>query len=271
MDSRFQLGSLLLRSNRWVVLGSLVLAVSCAAEKITKRGGFSRSRPLCRFAVLCGFRAFPSLRAFRRFLFQHRRQPLREEPSGQHRLLRGVPGSPHLQQQRPGGGVLVIPGVPQQHRAHQRGILLQDVLLHRRRQPEVLQPARVLQSAAVAADDQGHLGRNAQALHLRHRLVLVPLPVLNGVPVDVQDKADGGIPLQVLLNGGQRPVIGPGVIGVVIQRPVVEDGDARLSQNLRYLVPHPHHVIAVIRSPVIPGPDDFRPRNGGVRLAAVGM
>ena len=37
MDSRFQMGSLLLRSNRWVMLGSQVFPVSCAAEKITKR------------------------------------------------------------------------------------------------------------------------------------------------------------------------------------------------------------------------------------------
>ena len=127
------------------------------------------------------------------------------------------------------------------------------------------------QATAVAAHHQGHLGRRAGAVHGGHHLVLAPLPVLDGVPVDVQDKVDGGILGQIALDGRQGAVIGSGVGGIVVQRPVMEDGDARLSKDLRHHIPHLYHVVAGVRGPVVAGPDDLRAFRGSVGLAAVAV
>ena len=73
------------------------------------------------------------------------------------------------------------------------------------------------------------------------------------------------------MDGDKRAVVGPGVGGVVVQRPVMEDGDARLTKDLRHLIPHPHHVAAGVGSAVVAGPDDSFTPGGGVGLAAVGV
>ena len=51
----------------------------------------------------------------------------------------------------------------------------------------------------------------------------------------------------------------------------MEDGDARLGEDLRHGVPHGHHVVAGVGGAVVAGPDRLLVPGGGVALAAVGV
>ena len=51
----------------------------------------------------------------------------------------------------------------------------------------------------------------------------------------------------------------------------MEDGDASLSEYLRHLITHPHHIVAGVGSAVVAGPDHAVVSGGGVGLAAVGV
>ena len=125
-----------------------------------------------------------------------------KQAGGQLRLLRGVSGGPHLHQQRTCGGVLIVPGIPQKQRPHQRGIVRQRLLLHRHRQSQILHPVGMAQSAAVAAHDEGELRRCPQPLDLRHHLHLTAVGRLDSVPVDIQHEADRW---DTLSNTGRSP------------------------------------------------------------------
>ena len=126
------------------------------------------------------------------------------------------------------------------------------------------------QAAAVTAHHEGELGGGALG-GLGDDLVLVALRVLDGVPMDIQDKLDGRVLGESRLDGGQRPVIGPGVAGVVVEGPVVEDRDARLLQLLRHDIPGGDHVVAAVGAAVVAGVEDVGPRGGGVAFAAVAV
>ena len=52
------------------------------------------------------------------------------------------------------GGMLIVAGVPQQQRPHQRGVVREHLFLYRRGQPEVFYPVRMAQPAAIAAYHQ---------------------------------------------------------------------------------------------------------------------
>lgn len=52
------------------------------------------------------------------------------------------------------GGMLIVAGVPQQQRPHQRGVVREHLFLYRRGQPEVFYPVRMAQPAAIAANHQ---------------------------------------------------------------------------------------------------------------------
>ena len=138
------------------------------------------------------------------------------------------------------------------------------------RQLQVLHPVRVAQSASVAAYHQRHLG-GGLAIDIGDHLVLVARAVLDGVPVYVQDKADGGVLGKVALDGRKGAVVGPGVGRVVVKGPVVEDADARGGKHLRHGVAHGHHVVAAVGGAVVAGPDHVHVPGGGVGLAAVGV
>ena len=165
--------------------------------------------------------------------------------------------------------MLVVPGVSQQQGPHQCGVVRQGLLLNGHRQPEIFHPVRVAESAAVTAHHQGQLGGGALAVDLGDDLHLAAAAGLNGVPVDVQHEADRGVFLEIPVNGGQGPVIGPGVFRVVVQRPVVKHGDASLAEHFRHGVPHADHVVSGVRGAAFPGPDDAVVRGRGVGLAAV--
>ena len=89
--------------------------------------------------------------------------------------------------------------------------------------------------------------------------------------MNVEDKVDGGILLQRRLNGRQRPVIGPSIFGIVIERAVMEHGNTRLPQFLRNGVPHVDHIVPGVRGAAVPGPDHLRTRYRRVALTAVGV
>ena len=166
--------------------------------------------------------------------------------------------------------MLVVPGVPHGDGPHEGGVVLTQVLLHRRRQLQVLRPVGVLQAAAVGADHEGHLG-GVDPRHAADHLDHVPLPVGHRVPVDVQDDGDGGVLLQVALDGLQGPVVGPAVLGVVVEGLVVDDGEPRLLQGRRQLPAHPHRVVLAVRGAVLAAGDVLLALRHGVGLAAVGM
>lgn len=77
-----------------------------------------------------------------------------KQAGGQLRLFRGVAGSANLKEQRAVGGMLIVAGVPQQQRPHQRGVVREHLFLYRRGQPEVFYPVRMAQPAAIAANHQ---------------------------------------------------------------------------------------------------------------------
>ena len=166
---------------------------------------------------------------------------------------------------------MIVPGIPQKQRPHQRGIVRQRLLLHRHRQPQILHPVGMAQSTAVAAHDEGELRRRSLSLDLRHHLHLTAVGRLDGVPVDIQHEADGRILLQIPVDPRQRAVIGPGVLRIVIQGPVMEHGDPRLSKYLCHGVPHANHIVPGVRGAVVPGPDDAVIHRRGIALAAVAV
>ena len=138
------------------------------------------------------------------------------------------------------------------------------------RQLQVLHPVRVAQSASVAAHHQRHLG-GGLAVDIGDHLVLVALTVLNGVPVHVQDKADGGVLGKIALDGRKGAVVGPGVGRVVVKSAVVEHADARGGKHLRHGVAHGHHIVPAVGSAVVAGPDHVRVSGWGIGLTAVGV
>ena len=88
------------------------------------------------------------------YLLQYLHQLPGKQAGGQLRLLRGVAGSANLKEQRAVGGMLIVAGVPQQQRPHQRGVVREHLFLYRRGQPEVFYPVRMAQPAAIAAYHQ---------------------------------------------------------------------------------------------------------------------
>ena len=89
--------------------------------------------------------------------------------------------------------------------------------------------------------------------------------------MDVQHKGDGGILLQIAVDGGQGPVVGPAVLGVVVEGSVVENGEARLLQGGGNLVTHPDHVVIAVGGAALAAGHILLSRRHGVGLAAVGM
>ena len=166
--------------------------------------------------------------------------------------------------------MLVVAGISEQDGPHKLAVFLQKLILDGRRQLQILPPCGMLQSPAIAAHHQSHLG-GSPLRRLTDHLILVSLAILDGVPVHIQDKADGGVLLQIRRNGLQGPVIGPVIGGIVVERPVVEDGDAGSAENLRHHIPGGHHVVAAVGGAVVPGPDDALLLRRGVAFAAVGM
>ena len=75
----------------------------------------------------------------------------------------------------------------------------------------------------------------------------------------------------VITIGRQFGSCGKEIGQELAKRPVMEDGDASLSEYLRHLITHPHHIVAGVGSAVVAGPDHAVVSGGGVGLAAVGV
>ncbi len=166
--------------------------------------------------------------------------------------------------------MLVVPGIAHSNRPHQRGIAVRQTLLQRSGQLQVLPPLRMFQTAAVRADHQAHLGR-VHPGHIADHLVHTAVIACNGVPVYIQNKGDAGVLLHIRLHRLQRPVVGPAVLRVIVERGIVEHSQSGVLQSLGQLVPHPHHVVRAICRPTLPAGDVLLPRRHGICLAAVGV
>ena len=89
--------------------------------------------------------------------------------------------------------MLIIVGVAQRNGPHHRGIVCLDGFCYRCRQLQILLPAIV-----IAAHDKTDLG--SVGVLLRDQLILPVLGILHRVPVNIQNKGDGGILFQISLD-----------------------------------------------------------------------
>ena len=165
--------------------------------------------------------------------------------------------------------MLVVAGVAHHDRAHQCGIVGEDIGLHRAGQRQIVPPAWVRRAAAVRADDKFDL--RGGGLLGAEDLALVPVAVLDGVAVNVENVEQGGVLPPVFLDGGEGTVVRAGIAGVVVERAVVEHAEPRVAEHLCDLVAHAHHVAGHIQRAVVVGGDILLPGGHGVGLAAVGV
>ena len=71
----------------------------------------------------------------------------------------------------------------------------------------------------------------------------------HGVPVQVQNQPDGGILLQIGLDGLSCVDVGAVVGGVVVQLPVLNGSDACFCQKLSHVLTDGEHIVLLVQGP----------------------
>ena len=127
------------------------------------------------------------------------------------------------------------------YRAHQRGMQLSHGLLQGQCQTQIIAPVRMLEPAAVRADQQHHLAGN-QTVLLGHGLVY-HVAAAQRVAVHVDHDGDFRMFGQNRGNGSAGAAIGAGVAGIVIDTGVVQNCEPRGLENLCQLFPNTENII----------------------------
>ena len=104
------------------------------------------------------------------------------------------------------------------------------------------------QPALVRADDEHQL-RAGLAVYLRRQRDGIPVRVLRRVTVDVQNHLDRRILRQIALDGLPHALVCAVVIRVIVRLRVVQDGNARLCENIRDLIAHTNDRIPLVQRP----------------------